>query len=120
MQIETIKIGATDDWEYRNDATYISDGKTTRDIHRFTNVIIGIRVFFQIGSWLEDEIVLVDFVPEFDCNVMDTGNSLQSGNKEKFSDLIDKSSKWLALNPDLNFCNAQAVDIRVRGKLNLI
>ncbi|XP_053204711.1 uncharacterized protein LOC128389189 [Panonychus citri] len=113
LQIETIKIGANDDWNYHIDATYISDGKTTRDMNRFTNFLIGIRVFFQIGSWLEDEIVLVDFVPEFDLT-----ESQSFRTKEKFSQLIDKSAKWLIANQDLNFCNAQAVDIRVRETEN--
>ncbi|XP_074603367.1 uncharacterized protein LOC141856834 isoform X2 [Brevipalpus obovatus] len=136
LQIETIKVAATDNWDYRSDATYISDGKTSRDIHRLCNVVLGVRLFFQIGECLEDEIVLADFVPEFeldtdegdggegkrrlsessDLMMASFGSPTKRKHKsERFSSLIKRVSEWLNRNPELNFCNAQATDIRVRG-----
>lgn len=122
LQIETIKVIADQNWHCRSDATFISDGKTSRDIHRFTNVLLGVRIFFQIGELFEDEVVLADFVPEFDLEDDDSGKEedLESPTErrtksERFSSLIKRASDWLVRNPELNFCNAQATDIRVRG-----
>lgn len=125
LQIETIKVMADEDWQCRSDATFISDGKTSRDIHRFSNVLLGVRIFFQVGECFEDEIVLADFVPEFDLNDEEADEDSDEDapevcnrppKTEKYSSLIKRASDWLVRNPELNFCNAQATDLRVRGK----
>lgn len=92
----------------------MSDGKTSRDVHRFTNVPLGVKIFFQIGELFGCGVVVADFEPEFDSDDDDSGKEedLQSHTERKtksetFSSIKKRASEWLVRNPELNFGYAQ-------------
>ena len=112
LQIETIKCPATEEWTFNSEATYCNDGKTTRDINRYRNTVIVLRVFFKLGELFDDELVLVDFVPK-DLS----SQTINNKSCERFSSLIDRAALWLCQNTELTYHSAQSVDIEVPGKL---
>ncbi|XP_015781497.1 uncharacterized protein LOC107359524 [Tetranychus urticae] len=106
--METLKVPATDDWTFKSEATYCNDGRTTRDIERYQNYVILIRVFYLAGPLFDHEVVLADFVP-FDLS----SETFARRNGEKFSSMISRAALWLRENTELSLVNAQAVDIHV-------
>ena len=110
LQIETLKIPASNNWEYKSDTTFRADFKSLNHQEKTTNVVIGIRIFFQTGDIIDEEMVLVDFTPHL--------HTIKGRvEMETFSTLIKRASEWILHNRDLTFCNAQAIDLKVNGKL---
>lgn len=111
LQIQTLRCLATADWSFNTGATYCNDGQTTRDINRYPNYVLILRVFFKLGETIPREVVVADFLP-----FNSYPDSVAANCGQKFSSLVDQASAWLKENYELTFCNAQSVDILVSGR----
>lgn len=110
LQIQTIKCPATANWSFNSGTTYCDDGQTSKDINRFPNYVLILRIYFKLGSQsIANELIVADFLPFYSPNCED-----------KFSSLIDRASNWLKQNYQFDFCNAQSVDILIAGKQSTI
>lgn len=78
------------------------------------SIINVVRVFYdstEEASPQEDLIGFADFIPE--C--ISGGGFIKYPKFESQSKLVQKASRWLAQNPEINFLNSSSVDIKLKS-----
>ncbi|RWR99173.1 uncharacterized protein B4U79_11171, partial [Dinothrombium tinctorium] len=110
INVETVRCQATDNWLFNPQLTFVNKGNTNKEIHEFRNFVFIIRVYYETCPLDSlEEVGLKDFVP---LNLSPENRKTEF--TEDFSSVFNRASQWISKNPEVNFCNAQAVDTIVQ------
>ncbi|CAG2176046.1 unnamed protein product, partial [Oppiella nova] len=106
LNIQTLACSATQDWQM--------DSGSSVSNSWVGNVVYVLRVFYVLGPIHEEEVGLADFVPQY----------LEEGlfRKPKFESQscgLRKASKWLSENPEINFCSAMSLDVKLKSMVSI-
>ncbi|CAG2110036.1 unnamed protein product [Medioppia subpectinata] len=102
ITIESLNVEANGDWKIDTELSVAEESS------RHVTII---RLFYEEGSCLEEEIGIADFTPHH----LSGGSLFKRPHFEKFSSIIDRASQWLSDNPEINFLNAQSIDIKLKS-----
>jgi hypothetical protein len=108
ITIESLNVEANSDWKINSEQSVADESS------RHVTII---RLFYEEGPCLEEEIGIADFTPHH----LSGGSLFKRPHFEQFSSIIDRASQWLSDNPEINFLNAQSIDIKLKSrKLSLV
>ncbi|XP_054167314.1 uncharacterized protein LOC128964703 [Oppia nitens] len=102
ITIECLSYDATNDWKIDTEVSLSSLSNK--------NVFI-VRVFYEMGLPSNEEIGIVDFAPQ----LISRGTFFKRPKYETFDKVIERAFGWLSENPDINFRNAQSIDIKMKS-----
>ncbi|RWS29265.1 hypothetical protein B4U80_10132 [Leptotrombidium deliense] len=112
ITLETLQCEAGTDWKV--------DPEVSLSSFSSKNMFI-LRIFYEQGTPC-DELInvsmqtypfagIVDFVPKH----ISGGGFFRKPKFETYSEVMSRATKWLSQNPDVNFKNAQSVDIKLKS-----
>ncbi|XP_067141148.1 uncharacterized protein [Centruroides vittatus] len=76
-----------------------------------THFLFVVRIFFEYGPPAAEEIGIADFVPV----MLADGGLFSIPQFEPFSNVIARASQWCEQQRFLRFCNAQSLEIKMKG-----
>lgn len=76
-----------------------------------THYLFVVRIFFECGAPAGEEIGIADFIPVMLAN----GGLFSIPQFEPFSNVIARASQWCEQQRFLRFCNAQSLEIKMKG-----
>jgi len=106
INIQTIACSTGQDWSF--------DPECSEPSTLIGKSVYILRIFYELGPPHEEEVGFADFVPECQSG----GNFLKRPKFESQSALLQRASKWLSDNPEINFCNSQSIDIKLKSSEN--
>ncbi|KAI1303177.1 hypothetical protein HDE_02418 [Halotydeus destructor] len=102
LTIETLQCDAGHDWTVLPDVS----------LSFFSNKSVFIlRLFIEQGPPTEQEIGIADFVPQH----LSGGGFFKRPKFESYNDVMSRASTWLTEEPDIDFKNAQSIDIKLKS-----
>ncbi|CAG2161784.1 unnamed protein product [Oppiella nova] len=104
ITIESLNVEANADWKIDPELSVVEESS------RHVTII---RLFYEQGDCLEEEIGIADFTPHH----LSGGSLFKRPHFEQFSSIIDRASQWLSDNPEINFLNAQSIDIKLKSRV---
>jgi len=107
ITIESLNVEANGDWKIDTELSVAEESS------RHVTII---RLFYEEGPCLEEEIGIADFTPHH----LSGGSLFKRPHFEHFSSIIDRASQWLSDNPEINFLNAQSIDIKLKSRKKFI
>jgi len=106
VTIETLYIPADTEWNIDPELT----------LHFFPSKCVSIlRIFYQPGVPVDKEIGIKDFVPKLNGS----GGFFKKPSFEPLSKCINRASDWLADNSDIDFKNAQCLEIKIKSRSHI-
>ncbi|CAG2166541.1 unnamed protein product [Oppiella nova] len=106
LNVQTLACSATPDWEI-DSQTNVSDSWVGR-------IVYVLRVFYMLGPINEEEVGLADFVPQYL-----EGGVFRKPKFESQSCVLRNASKWLSENPEINFCSAMSLDVKLKSMVSI-
>jgi hypothetical protein len=103
INIQTYSCSAEQNWEF--------DPENTKPMNLIGKIVYILRIFYEVGPPHEEEIGLADFIPE--C--MSGGSLLKRPKFESQTAILQRASKWLSENPEINFCSAVSIDVKLKS-----
>lgn len=103
ITIESLNVEANSDWKIDTELSVAEESS------RHVTII---RLFYEEGPCLEEEVGIADFTPHH----LSGGSLFKRPHFEHFSSIIDRASQWLSDNPEINFLNAQSIDIKLKSR----
>ncbi|CAG2180316.1 unnamed protein product, partial [Oppiella nova] len=70
--------------------------------------------FYVLGPIHEEEVGLADFVPQYL-----EGGVFRKPKFESQSCVLRNASKWLSENPEINFCSAMSLDVKLKSMVSI-
>ncbi|CAG2115730.1 unnamed protein product, partial [Medioppia subpectinata] len=107
LNVQTLACGASHEWRV--------DAQSTQAKPWVGKTVYVLRVFYALGPIHEELVGLADFVPE--CLV--GGGVFKKPKFESQSSLVRKASKWLSDNPEVNFCSASSMDVKLKSMVSI-
>jgi hypothetical protein len=107
ITIESLNVEANGDWKIDSELSVAEESS------RHVTII---RLFYEEGPCLEEEIGIADFTPHH----LSGGSLFKRPHFEHFSSIIDRASQWLSDNPEINFLNAQSIDIKLKSRKKIL
>ncbi|CAG2170349.1 unnamed protein product, partial [Oppiella nova] len=106
LNVQTLACTATQDWQI-DSGSFVSNSWVG-------NVVYLLRVFYVLEPIHEEEVGLAGFVPQ--CL---EGGLFRKPKFESQSCLLRKASKWLSENPEINFCSAMSLDVKLKSMVSI-
>ncbi|CAG2173560.1 unnamed protein product, partial [Oppiella nova] len=97
-----LSYDATNDWKIDTEISLSSMSNK--------NLFI-MRIFYEIGTPSTQEIGIQDFLPQ----LISRGTFFKRPKFEPFDKVIERGFQWLQENPQINFRNAQSIDIKMKS-----
>uniref|UniRef100_T1KXM2 Uncharacterized protein n=1 Tax=Tetranychus urticae TaxID=32264 RepID=T1KXM2_TETUR len=101
--VETVTYEADTDWKVDPDETLSALS---------TKKLFILRIFYEEGLPLQEEIDIIDFVPKH----LSGGGFFKRPKFESYTQVMSRASQWLSQNRHLNYRNAQSIDIKLSIK----
>ncbi|CAG2179907.1 unnamed protein product, partial [Oppiella nova] len=107
LNVQTLACSATQDWKV--------DPQSTQSKPWVGKTVFVLRVYYALGPTHEEEVGLADFVPQY----LVGGGMFKRPKFESQSCLLRKASKWLSENPEINFCSAMSLDVKLKSMVSI-
>ncbi|KAK8781548.1 hypothetical protein V5799_017111 [Amblyomma americanum] len=110
LAVETQETNVPSFLDFDPDQSYWS-AHGRRDRH----FIFVVRVFYEVGSMVCEEIGVADFVPVRHS----AGSMVSMPRYEPFSSVIARAAQWCSQQSSLRFCNVQTLEIKLKSDPSL-
>ncbi|CAG2164118.1 unnamed protein product [Oppiella nova] len=107
LNVQTLACSAGHNWEI--------DSQSTRYQPWVGKTVFVLRVFWRLGPIQDEEVGLADFAPQ--CLV--GGGMFKRPQFESQSCVLQKASKWLSENLEINFFSAMSVYIKLKSMVSI-
>ncbi|XP_054164386.1 uncharacterized protein LOC128962077 [Oppia nitens] len=107
LNIQTLAFRADNQWQVNTE--------TSQSRPWIGKIVYVLRVYYALGPIFDEEVGFADFIPQ--C--LSGGSIFKRPKFESQQFILEKASKWLSDNPEINFCSAVSMDVKLKSMVSI-